>query len=141
MKAILQREKHPIITPGALRFNWNHPKIYTLELPWKDNQHDISCIPAGTYTFIPFNSPKHKAWVWKAVNVPLRDDIEIHIANFASNCVFHGERRHSELLGCIAPGFGRDLTVPMLTDSGNAMKYLLTVISGKAFDLEIKDAL
>ena len=55
MNSILQR-----LTPQAQSDNgtfgvWindNKPLFVTLELPWKDNQKDISCIPAGTYKVV-----------------------------------------------------------------------------------------
>lgn len=140
MKAILQRYTDPLVMPGTIQFPWNHPKMDSLELPWKNNQHGISCIPAGIYTFVPFNSPE-KGWIWKALNVPNRSDIEMHVANFACDCVLDGVQKHSELLGCIGIGFGIDLTVPMLLQSRNAVNYLLRVIPGKSFELEIRDPL
>jgi len=66
---------------------------FTLERAWLDNQHGISCIPAGTYQVAKRWSPKHNANVWGVENVPDRSDIEIHPANDAR-----------ELEGCIAPG-------------------------------------
>lgn len=64
----------------------------TVELPWKDNQRRISCIPAGTYTAIKHHSPKFGPCLWLQ-DVPGRSEILIHPANF-----WH------DLLGCIAPG-------------------------------------
>ncbi len=34
---------------GVILIN-NIPLVLTLELPWRDNQRNISCIPAGSYT-------------------------------------------------------------------------------------------
>jgi hypothetical protein len=69
-------------------------KCYTLELPWKNNEHQISCIPKGTYECQKVGiSPRiHYAHIW-VKNVPDRDGIKIHAANFVS-----------QLRGCIAPG-------------------------------------
>ena len=64
----------------------------TVELPWKDNQHAISCIPAGAYALK--RAMHHQKYeVFEVCDVPNRDAIHIHIANLPS-----------ELLGCIAPG-------------------------------------
>lgn len=142
MKAILQREKHPLVTPGTIQFNYSHPKIYTMELPWKDNQRKISCIPAGIYKCVPhitINSKGVARDTWQLQNVPIRDGINFDIANFACDCVYHGKQKHAEILGCIAVGFDRDLTIPMLIESGNAMKYLLGALHDKSFELEIKN--
>ncbi len=69
--------------------------INTLELSWKDNEKGISCIKEGVYDWKKSWSVKHKMYVIRLLNVPGRDNIEIHIANF-----FH------DLLGCIAVGIG-----------------------------------
>jgi hypothetical protein len=66
----------------------------TLELPWKDNKHKISCIPVGTYDVIKFDSP-HNGNVFLLQNVPDRGDIEIHAGNY-----------HTDILGCILVGKG-----------------------------------
>lgn len=74
--------------------------IYSLELPWKDNQKDISCVPPGVYNLIPYTSPKHDS-TWYLENESLgvggngaeRSFCEIHSANWAS-----------QLEGCIALG-------------------------------------
>lgn len=66
---------------------------YTLELPWQDNQHGVSCIPPGAYTARRRWSPKHQCSVFGVEGVPNRSDIEIHPANWPS-----------QLLGCIALG-------------------------------------
>lgn len=64
----------------------------TVELPWKDNERRISCIPPGIYTAIKHHSPKFGPCLW-IQDVPGRSEILIHPANF-----WH------DLLGCIAPG-------------------------------------
>lgn len=64
----------------------------TIELPWLENEPDKSCIPAGTYQFCRYISPKHGS-VWMARDVPGRTNIEIHPANMAC-----------ELLGCLGVG-------------------------------------
>jgi hypothetical protein len=65
---------------------------YTCELPWLNDQADASCIPLGTYTCGPHNSPAHPD-VWEIQNVPGRSGILIHNANF-----------WFQLLGCIGVG-------------------------------------
>lgn len=75
-------------------------KFYTAELPWRDNHHDLSCIPAGTYMFKKVDSPKHGE-CYMGVDIPGRRAIEIHIANYAGD-VTRGFR--SDLEGCIALG-------------------------------------
>lgn len=64
----------------------------TLELPDKDNQNRISCIPEGEYKVIKRTSPgrgKH----FHILKVPNRTYILIHSANYVE-----------QLLGCVAVG-------------------------------------
>lgn len=72
----------------------NGKKYHTLELAWKDNQRKISCIPKGKYKVVKRVSEKYGNH-FHVTNVPNRDMILIHHANF-----------HSDLLGCIAVGTG-----------------------------------
>ncbi len=56
---------------------------YTLELPWKKNNNNVSCIPSGTYdAYLRYTSEKAKReWVTELLNVPGRTAIQIHIGN------------------------------------------------------------
>ncbi|MFO7825431.1 MAG: DUF5675 family protein [Cyclobacterium sp.] len=68
---------------------------FTLELPWKENQNFISCIPSGRYKVKKRYSKKY-GWHLHILGVPGRTWILIHEANFVR-----------ELLGCIAIGKNR----------------------------------
>ena len=79
--------KGEIILPSGQR-------IVTLELPWLGNQHDISCIPYGTYQAKRINSP-HFGEVFEICNVPNREHILIHKGNVPSDtkgCILLGMR-------------------------------------------------
>lgn len=65
----------------------------TLELPWKNNAKDISCIPTGTYKVNYTFSPKFLKYTYEIKDVPNRSGIRIHSANYAS-----------QLNGCVALG-------------------------------------
>lgn len=97
-RLVLQRdpikEGHPTtgrldLLMGAKR----HALCRTLELPWRDNQRGVSCIPAGTFRMVYAPSPRLGGMRWRLMGVPKRDGILIHTANFIS-----------QLRGCIAPG-------------------------------------
>lgn len=71
------------------------------ELPWKGNQANVSCIPAGRYQC---------AWTWSAhfnrslyqiLSVPRRAGIRAHSANFMG---YPAAGFRSQLNGCIALG-------------------------------------
>jgi len=64
----------------------------SLELPWKGNLKQVSCIPKGKYPLRKISSPSH-GYCFEVIGVANRTNIQIHSANF-----------FSDLLGCIAPG-------------------------------------
>ncbi len=143
LTAILQRniEITDKVTFGKLYLPWFtvQPDIYTIELPWINNQHDISCIPAGSYTLIPHNT-KTKPNCWELQNVTNRSDVLIHSGNFASIVKLQGSNHTSDTLGCILIGFGIEENVPMVTRSKEAMDYLRTTIGIKTtWQLEIRE--
>lgn len=64
----------------------------TLELAWKFNKNNTSCIPTNEYLVKPYNSPT-KGKVYLFENVPSRDMIEIHVGN-----------KYTDIKGCIIIG-------------------------------------
>jgi len=91
----------------------------TIELPWKDNQHGISCIPAGHYTAKRRFSPKHGYDLFGIENVPDRSDIEIHIGNFPKDS-----------LGCVLVGATTALNPPMVTHSTETFRAFMKHFDG-----------
>ena len=65
---------------------------YTIELPWKNNERRVSCIPEGKYFVRKCYSQKFK-WHLEIEDVSNRSLILFHPANSALQ----------ELNGCIAP--------------------------------------
>jgi hypothetical protein len=100
----------------------------TLELPWKNNERRISCIPEGKYKAKPHISPKFGRCFW-IQDVPGRSEILIHPGNFTS-----------QILGCILPGTAhKDINgdkIPDVVSSKVVMEKLLTYIT-KDFELVI----
>ena len=64
----------------------------TVELPWENNQKQISCIPEGKY-FCKIHTSAKFGWTLWLQDVPNRTAILIHAANYVR-----------QLRGCIAPG-------------------------------------
>lgn len=91
MELTLSRVYHPEGVNGDL-FNGAELICYTIELPFKDNQLGISCIPEGRYELKKRYSAKYQ-WHLHLQDVPGRSLILIHPANVAAK----------ELKGCIAP--------------------------------------
>lgn len=116
MEAILTRYDH-----GAKqtlgRLDTGTMVLHTLELPWKDNQRRVSCIPEGVYFVEPHTSPKFGKSFW-VKDVPRRSSVLIHPGNY-----------FTDILGCILPGLGlSDINGDGLRDvtgSKKAMKKLL----------------
>jgi len=66
----------------------------TLELPWRWNEKNKSCIPPGEYVVYKWYSPKFNRQVLRFAYVPNRDGIEIHSGNFYTDikgCILVGE--------------------------------------------------
>lgn len=82
-------------TAGILTFGTT--AIRTMELPWRDNLRQVSCIPEGTYRAIWAKSPKF-GMCYHLLAVPSRSSVLIHPANFAGEAPFD-----TQLHGCIAP--------------------------------------
>jgi hypothetical protein len=74
---------------------------HSLELPWKENQRNISCIPSGIYKTSIWFSRKYKRRIIRLSNVPDRSDVLIHQGNLAGDTE-KGVKTHS--MGCILPG-------------------------------------
>lgn len=91
MKLELNRTYFPEGTNGILLLD-GVVLCATIELPWKNNQSRISCIPEGKYQVIKRYSP-HFRWHLQLRDVPGRQLILIHPGNDAV----------TELKGCIAP--------------------------------------
>lgn len=115
---------------------WHGPicvfRCHTIELPWRDNESMVSCIPAGRYPMAFTMSNRFKKKLWEVKNVKGRAGIRIHSANKAS-----------ELQGCIALGMTRvDVDRDGVMDIGRsrgAMDLFHTAVGAGPMMLEITD--
>jgi len=83
-------------TPGSLVLA-NGATFRTLELPWRENESNRSCIPTGLYRLRVRSASESQRFSYRHVellDVPGRSAILIHAANWPA-----------ELRGCIAPGY------------------------------------
>ena len=87
----LVRKYHPTGTNGQL-FVGSRLICPTIELAWRQNQRNVSCIPEGRY-MLSLRWTSRWGWHFLIPHVPERDGILIHPANDALK----------ELRGCIAP--------------------------------------
>tara|TARA_R100001163_G_C4939638_1_gene112055 strand:- start:224 stop:625 length:402 start_codon:yes stop_codon:yes gene_type:complete len=110
-------------TLGKLTIHDELKDVYeckTLELSWKDNKQNISCIPFGEYLVSIRTSEKYGEH-FIVNNVEDRSYILIHQANY-----------HTQLRGCIAVGkkysdINSDGELDV-TSSKNTMKDLLEIL-------------
>lgn len=118
--------------------------FYTGELPDKNDQVDVSCIPLGQYTCrIVANDHMTELFgrdMYQILDVPGRTDCFIHAGNYFGD-VSKGYRSDVEgciLLGMHAGKFGRQQVV---TDSRSAIQKFMDLMGGEDFILNIiKDA-
>lgn len=116
--------------------------LRTVELPWRDNAKQRSCIHVGSYECSIVNSPKFGR-VYGVHNVPGRSHVLIHAANVAGDVDLGWE---TQLHGCIAPV---EKLGAIKTPSGRmqraglvsrpALRRLMAWADGKPFTLEISN--
>jgi hypothetical protein len=115
MDLVLIREYFPQGTNGKLLLG-GKPFCFTIELPWKNNERKISCIPEGRYR-LNIRCNREFGWHLLVTGLHNRDWILVHPANNAL----------TELKGCIAPV--TKLTTPGCgSGSKNALKKLMDLI-------------
>lgn len=84
---------HHSATFGVLKDDSQMPFAVTLELPWRFNKKNKSCIPPGTYICRKYNSPKYgRTFIVK--DTTGRKYILFHPGNWKKNtkgCILVGE--------------------------------------------------
>jgi hypothetical protein len=137
---ILERfESGPHGTFGRLTADVGDERHYffTGELPWRDNQSNVSCIPEGIYKANFTFSPKFKRSMYEIGPVTGRTSIRLHSANLMGDTSLGFK---SQLNGCISLGLkvGTLDGQKALLLSSPAMRQFETLMEGKPFVLEIK---
>lgn len=99
----------------------------TVELPWRDNERNVSCIPAGEYALFKRESPRN-GHVLQFCDVPGRSFIQIHKGNFTY-----------QIAGCILLGDGLAfLDDDHTLDTTNSGKTLSKLLAKLPEELSIK---
>ena len=92
LKRISQTETE---TFGVIMID-NAPICLTVELPWRDNKPDISCIPVGEYNCTKIGPTQKFPYQHFSINtVPDRANVRIHRGNWTSDtegCVLVGRQ-------------------------------------------------
>lgn len=99
-KVILRRlESSDQGTFGVIE--WDGMRLFSGELPWRDNASNFSCIPAGTYECVQTYSNRFRRNLYLVEKVPGRTGVRIHPANFMGDI---SKLMLCQLNGCIALG-------------------------------------
>jgi hypothetical protein len=127
-------------TFGALCFGAS--VVHSVELPWRDNRPQRSCIPPGAYRCQLVKSPRFGR-VYGVQAVPGRSAVLIHSANLAGDIDLGYT---TQLHGCIAPAMrlgalrnnaGHMQAAGMV--SRPALAALMDWAGGEPFTLEISE--
>lgn len=125
-------------TPGRLLLG--DDEISCIELPWRDNQREVSCIPAGTYLCRPVVSIRF-GQVFEVLDVPGRSAILIHAGNFGGDAELGWT---TDLRGCIAPAMRIGRLVNLRgqqqlagCESRSALRRLMDWADGSPFELDV----
>ncbi len=106
-------------------------ECFTLELPWKNNQKNISRIPTGKYECAVGYSNKFKKILYQIKNVPNRLGI-----------LFHGGNYYTQIQGCILLGDSlTDINKDGQKDVTNSVKTVdkfMTFMENKSYTLYIQ---
>ena len=115
-------------TPGLLFVNDTRVAC-TLELPWKTNQVDISCIPEGIFRCEYRDSPSKGRRI-HVLDIEGRD-----------HCMFHSGNWCRQILGCILPGLAfrpYDKNEDMMVESSKpALRKLEALVPDDGSDIAL----
>lgn len=111
---------------------------YTLELPWKENKPNMSCIPTGEYITKIRLSPRFGKTYWVS-NVPNRSYILIHSGNYAGDSSIGYK---TNVNGCILLGttYGTLQKQLAVLNSRIAIRRFMEIMNNNEFLLVIKES-
>ena len=126
---LLRVSSGPLGTFGVMHGPWG--SRLSVELPWRDNAQDVSCVPLGSYRVAWTWSKHFQRHTYQLLDVPGRGGIRLHTANWPRN-----------LLGCIGPGrklakFG-DPPTWGVTHSGSTLREIESGLGHLPFTLSIE---
>ena len=112
--------------------------LHTAELPWRENEPYISCIPTGRYIVEWWGSKRFpKSYIIKEVEN--RSHILFHVGNWSGDVAMGF---HSDVLGCVCPGMalGVLLGQKAVTSSGLAIDKMIECFGKEPWLLTIREA-
>lgn len=114
-------------------------KKWVIELPWKDNTPNISCIPHGNYIAVPHRY-RGRINSFRLLDVPNRSSVLIHNGNFAGDKTLN-YKTHSA--GCLIIGsyIGYIKKQIAVLSSRVALRGLVNYIDNCQFLLSIRETI
>ena len=109
----------------------DYPAAYTMELPWRNNQAGISCLPTGCYQCVRVNHHIFGVTFQILENIPHRDGFYFHRGN-----------KPTDSKGCILIGryFRDENNAVELRESRNGFNDFMIALDGvDNFMLEIEE--
>lgn len=122
-KLVLLRRKETKESTRGVLLGPSGMQLHTLELPYRNNEFRVSCIPVGTYLCVWHLSPKF-GWTYLLQGTEPRTHILFHAGNYAK-----------DTWGCIL--LGKTFEEDRVWNSRQAMQEFFTVMQQEAFKLEI----
>lgn len=136
MKWVLSRTYGQHQTTGCLYVfdgEYSFFNCKTLELPWLNNQQNVSCYPAGVYDVIKYKRPDGRMSFW-VQDVPNRTGILFHAGTYAAT-----KQPHTQ--GCTLVGFRYDDVNDDgevdIVDSDKALQMLLKLMPDTPFKMHV----
>lgn len=122
-KVLLMRRWPTDKSTGGLVTGPSGMQLYSLELPWKNNQFRISCIPEGEYRCVWHLSPKF-GWTYLVTGTEPRTQILFHAGNYPKNT-----------WGCIL--LGKSRSQDAVWSSRQAIQEFNAILGRREFQLEV----
>lgn len=122
---LLRIEQNQTCTKGLLLIDGIYTCM-TLELPWRDNHMNVSCIPEGTYT------------CRRILSNHFGDTYEVCDVKYRSHILFHAGNKPADTEGCILTGESLAPGLPYIRSSKVALARLFAALEDvDEFQLEV----
>lgn len=122
-----------------------HPsgwQAFTLELPWRENANNLSCIPEGVYQVKWTRSPRlslkygRSFYTYEILDVPDRGGIRMHGGNLAGD-VSKGMISHSKGCPLLGSMIGKMNKQKCVLGSQTALRHFEALMAKQPFELKV----
>lgn len=118
----LTRKYYDKFTTGMLTLQGSSEVLYTLELPYRNNEVNISCIPEGEYFITPYFSQLHSKCFKVYQNEEGRE------VNGRSGILIHKGNSIIETKGCILVGKKEYISSQVILENGGGVRKGLSAM-------------